>query len=79
MVYDNLRSAINSKPILKYGLKIPGLSGLLKKKLKARWFRELRFEFRCAPINPDILQMFQELDIPLYEGYGMTKTRLVLH
>ena len=26
-----------------------------------------------APINPDILRLFHTLDIPLYEGYGMTK------
>ena len=26
----------------------------------------------AAPINPDILKLFHTLDIPLYEGYGMT-------
>ena len=74
-VYDNLRSAINSKPILKYGLKIPVLSSILKKKLKAAaGFGDLRFGISgAAPINPDILKMFHELDIPLYEGYGMTE------
>mgnify|MGYP001473604644 CR=1 FL=1 len=74
-VFDNLRSAINSKAILKYGLKIPILSGLLKNKLrKAAGFGELRFAISgAAPINPDILTMFHELGIPLYEGYGMTE------
>ena len=28
----------------------------------------------AAPINPDILKLFHSLDIPLYEGYGMTET-----
>ena len=28
----------------------------------------------AAPINPDILRLFHTLDIPLYEGYGMTET-----
>ena len=28
---------------------------------------------RQAPINPDILTLFQKLDIPLFEGYGMTE------
>jgi long-chain acyl-CoA synthetase len=74
-VFDNLRSAINSKPILKYGLKIPLLSGLLKSKLRsAAGFGELRFAISgAAPINPDILTMFHDLDIPLFEGYGMTE------
>ena len=74
-VFDNLRAAINSKPILKYGLKIPLLSGLLKSKLRsAAGFGELRFAISgAAPINPDILTMFHDLDIPLFEGYGMTE------
>ena len=74
-IFDNLRAAINSKPILKYGLKIPFLSGLLKSKLRsAAGFGELRFAISgAAPINPDILTMFHDLDIPLYEGYGMTE------
>ena len=74
-VFDNLRSAINSKSILKYGLKIPLLSGLLKSKLRsAAGFGELRFAISgAAPINPDILTMFHDLDIPLFEGYGMTE------
>ena len=74
-VFDNLRAAINSKPILKYGLKIPFLSGLLKNKLRsAAGFGELRFAISgAAPINPDILTMFHDLEIPLYEGYGMTE------
>ena len=61
-VSDNLRSAINSKAILKYGLKIPIISGILKKKLKsAAGFGDLRFAISgAAPINPEILQMFHK-------------------
>ena len=74
-VYANLIAAIESKAILKIGLKIPGLSILLKKKLKAAaGFSNTRFAISgAAPINPDILQLFQHLDIPLFEGYGMTE------
>ena len=74
-VYSNLIAAIESKAILKIGLKIPGLSSLLKKKLKAAvGFSNTRFAISgAAPINPDILQLFQELGIPLFEGYGMTE------
>jgi long-chain acyl-CoA synthetase len=28
----------------------------------------------AAPINPDILRFFQSLNIPLYEGWGLTET-----
>ena len=74
-VYANLIAAIESKAILKIGLKIPGLSSLLKKKLKeAAGFSNTRFAISgAAPINPDILQLFQQLGIPLFEGYGMTE------
>jgi Long-chain acyl-CoA synthetases (AMP-forming) len=33
-VFSNLKAAIDSKAILRIGLKIPGLSSVLKKKLK---------------------------------------------
>ena len=74
-IYSNLKSAIDGKAILKYGLKIPGLSTLLKGKLKeAIGFTDARFLISgAAPINTDILHLFQSLDIPLFEGYGMTE------
>ena len=75
-VYSNLKSAIASKAILKYGLKIPGLKNVLKKKLQsAAGFGNLKFAISgAAPINPEILSFFQALDIPLYEGWGLTET-----
>ena len=74
-IYSNLKSAIDGKAILKYGLKIPGLSTLFKGKLKeAIGFTDTRFLISgAAPINTDILHLFQSLDIPLFEGYGMTE------
>jgi long-chain acyl-CoA synthetase len=74
-IYSNLKAAIDSKAILKIGLKIPGLSNVFKKKLKeAAGFSNSRFAISgAAPINPDILKLFQSLDIPLFEGYGMTE------
>ena len=74
-VYSNLKAAIDSKAILKIGLKIPGLSGVFKKKLReAAGFGNVRFAITgAAPINPDILSLFESLDIPLFEGYGMTE------
>ncbi len=74
-IYSNLKAAIDSKAILKIGLKIPVLSGIFKSKLKAAvGFSNLRFAISgAAPINPDILRLFQKLDIPLFEGYGMTE------
>ena len=74
-IYSNLKSAIDGKAILKYGLKVPGLSTLLKGKLKeAIGFTDSRFLISgAAPINTDILHLFQSLNIPLFEGYGMTE------
>jgi len=48
---------------------------VFKKKLKeATGFSETRFAISgAAPINPDILTLFQFLGIPLFEGYGMTE------
>ena len=61
--------------ILRVGLKIPGLSSVFKGKLKAAaGFSNVKFAISgAAPINPDILSLFQDLGIPLYEGYGMTE------
>jgi len=74
-IYSNLKAAIDSKAILKVGLKIPGLSSVFKGKLKAAaGFSNVKFAISgAAPINPDILSLFQDLGIPLYEGYGMTE------
>ena len=74
-IFSNLKAAIDSKLILKIGLHVPGLSGVLKGKLReAAGFGDLRFAISgAAPINPDIITLFHRLDIPLYEGYGMTE------
>tara|TARA_B100001564_G_scaffold23753_1_gene17630 strand:- start:2043 stop:3821 length:1779 start_codon:yes stop_codon:yes gene_type:complete len=74
-VYSNLKAAIDSKVILKIGLKIPGLSSIFKKKLReAAGFGSNRFSISgAAPINPEILEFFHYLGIPIYEGYGMTE------
>ena len=74
-VYSNFVSAIESKAVLRIGLKIPFVSELLKKKLKsAAGFGNLKFAISgAAPINSKILTLFQTLGIPLFEGYGMTE------
>ncbi|MFL3008412.1 MAG: AMP-dependent synthetase/ligase [Candidatus Neomarinimicrobiota bacterium] len=74
-VYSNFKSAIDSNSILKFGLKVPGLSSIFKNKLKqAAGFSEVRFAISgAAPINKNILKFFQEINIPLFEGYGMTE------
>jgi len=75
-VYSNFKSAVDTKAILKIGLKIPGLSGVFKNKLKsAAGFSNVTYAISgAAPINPDILKFFQMLGIPLYEGYGLTES-----
>ena len=72
-VYSNLMAALGSKLGL---LKIPVLGGLIKNKAKAKiGFSNVTYAITgAAPINPDILELFHTLGIPLYEGYGMTET-----
>jgi long-chain acyl-CoA synthetase len=74
-VYSNVKATLDTKAILKVLLKVPGLSGLLKGKLrKAIGMGRCRFAITgAAPINPDILTLFQSLGIPIFEGYGMTE------
>ena len=78
-IYSNLKAAIDSKAILKIGLKIPFLSNIFKQKLKeAVGLENVRYAATgAAPINPVILRLFHSLGIPLYEGYGMTENTAV--
>ena len=78
-IYSNLKAAIDSKAILKIGLKLPFLSNIFKQKLKeAVGLENVRYAATgAAPINPNILRLFHSLGIPLYEGYGMTENTAV--
>ncbi len=72
-VYSNLVAGLGSK--VKW-LSLPILSGIVRKKAKQKiGFSNLKYAITgAAPINPDILHLFQKLHIPLFEGYGMTET-----
>ena len=72
-VYSNLVAGLGSKV---GWLKLPILGNIVRKKAKAKiGFTNLKFAITgAAPINPDILHLFSDLGIPLYEGYGMTET-----
>ena len=72
-VYSNLVAGLGSKV---GWLKLPILGNIVRKKAKQKiGFTNLKFAITgAAPINPDILHLFQDLGIPIYEGYGMTET-----
>ena len=74
-IYSNVKAALDAKAILKVLLKVPGLSGVLKGKLREKiGMANCRFAITgAAPINPDILILFQFLGVPVFEGYGMTE------
>ena len=57
-------------------LKIPIVSGIIKRKVKAQLgFDNTRaYGSGSAPISPSILQWYQELDIDISEGWGMSET-----
>ena len=72
-VYSNLVAGLGGKVKL---LGIPLLGGIIKKKAKAKigMTNCIYAITGAAPINPDILELFHKLGIPLFEGYGMTET-----
>ena len=75
-VYSNLKSTLDSKAIIRIGLKIPGLKKVLQKAVKKKiGMVNCKYAITgAAPINPDILKLFHHIGVPLYEGYGMTET-----
>ena len=72
-VYSNLVAGLGSRV---GWLKLPILGNIVRKKAKAKiGFTNLKFAITgAAPINPDILHLFHDLGIQIYEGYGMTET-----
>ena len=72
-VYSNLVAGLGGKVKL---LGIPILGGIIKKKAKAKiGMSNCVYAITgAAPINPDILELFHKLGVPLFEGYGMTET-----
>ena len=78
-IYSNLKSVIDSKTVIRVGLKIPLVSSIFKGLLKnAVGFSNTRYAGTgAAPINPEILKLFLSLGIPLYEGYGMTENTAI--
>jgi long-chain acyl-CoA synthetase len=75
-VYSNLKSTLDSKAVIRIGLKIPVLKKVLQKAVKKKiGMKNCKYAITgAAPINPDILKLFHHIGVPLYEGYGMTET-----
>ena len=72
-VYSDLVVGLGSKV---GWLKLTTLGNIVRKKAKQKiGFTNLKLAITgAAPINPDILHLFHDLGIPIYEGYGMTET-----
>ena len=75
-VYSNVKAAIDSKPVIRIGLKIPGIKGVLAKAIRKKGrFPKLKHAITgAAPINPEIIQLFHSVGINIYEAYGLTET-----
>ena len=75
-VYSNVKAAIDSKPVIRIGLKIPGIKGVLAKAIrkKAGFLNCKHAITGAAPINPEIIQLFHSVGINIYEAYGLTET-----
>ena len=75
-VYSNVKAAIESKAIVRIGLKIPLLKNIFKKAIRKKaGFSNCKHAITgAAPINPEIIDLFHSVGIPIYEAYGMTET-----
>ena len=74
-LYSGLQSQLG-KGLKKTLLGLPIISGVIKRVARKKLgFNNLKFAITgAAPINPDIIDYFHFLGIPLYEGYGLTET-----
>ncbi|WMC12029.1 AMP-binding protein [Oceanimonas pelagia] len=77
-LWTNFRSGILEKvpePKLKLLLRIPLLSGLVKKKIRAGLGLDQARILGCgsAPVAPSLLRWYERLDMPITEAWGMTE------
>ena len=66
------------KPVMKVLMKIPGISSILKKKVKEKLVETFGGRFHeivigGAPLNKDVEVFFREIGFPFTVGYGMTE------
>ena len=77
-LWTNFRSGILEKisqPKLDILLKIPLISGLVKKKIRAGLGLKDARILGCgsAPVSPSLLRWYERLDMPITEAWGMTE------
>ena len=77
-LWTNFRSGILNKlsqPKLDILLKIPFVSGLVKKKIRAGLGLKDARILGCgsAPVSPSLLRWYERLDMPITEAWGMTE------
>ena len=66
------------KPLIKFILKIPGLSSLILKKIRGKLVETFGGRFfeivvGGAPLNADVEKFFKRIKFPITVGYGMTE------
>ena len=67
-----------SKPVMKFLLALPGIGGLLKRKISGKLIeafggRVREFVMGGAPLNPEAEAAFRKIGLPYTVGYGMTE------
>lgn len=67
------------KPVMKVLIHIPGISGLILKKIKAKLIETFGGRFfeiviGGAPLSADVEKFFKRINFPITIGYGMTET-----
>lgn len=66
------------KPVMKFLLKVPGISTILRRKIKEKLVETFGGRFYeivigGAPLSPDVEAFFKKIGFPFTVGYGMTE------
>ncbi|MBN1820317.1 MAG: AMP-binding protein [Prolixibacteraceae bacterium] len=77
-IYKKKILPVIEKPVMKIVLKIPGLSALILKKIKAKLIETFGGRFfeiviGGAPLSDDVEKFFKRINFPITVGYGMTE------
>ena len=77
-IYKSKLKPVLDKPVMKLALKIPGIRGLICKKIRtsleqAFGGRVEEFIMGGAALNPEVERIFKKIKFPYLVGYGMTE------
>ena len=77
-IYKSKLKPVLDKPAIKFALKIPGLRGIIYKKIRTGLEQAFggnvqEFIMGGAALNPEVERIFKKIKFPYLVGYGMTE------